>query len=585
MKILLVGVNAKYIHTGLAIRSLKKYSGFKEVELCEYTINHEKGFVISEIFKKKADVLAFSCYIWNINYIYEICSDLSKILPETDIWLGGPEVSFDAEEVLKNHPYLKGVMRGEGEEIFKELSSFYVKKETDLESIKGITYKEKDEIIKNPDMPLLNMDLLPFCYDEEEFNDKKIMYYEGSRGCPFSCSYCLSSLDKKVRFKSIDLVKKELKIFIEKKVPQVKFVDRTFNCSKKYTMAVWKFLVENDKGITNFHFEIEADILDDEEIELINSMRPGLIQLEIGVQSTNDNTIKAINRRVEFSKIKKAVEKIAKNNNVHQHLDLIAGLPFEGFESFRKSYNDVYSLKPNQLQLGFLKVLKGSKMHEMAKEYGIKYQNKAPYEVLMTDFLSYDEIIKIKLVEEMTEVYYNSHQFDTCLATINPQNTFDFFLNLGKYYDDKGLLEIKHKRVSRYEILIDYVKNEALAEEKLLLEAADFDLYLRENMKTRPAFSKSYSNEEKEIIKEFYKKEAMEHNLLKDYEKMDYKQLMRMTHIGIYSNDFTRADADFKLDNEKKYYILFDYKNRSEIDYSARVYLINDLLKGETNVI
>lgn len=424
MKVLLAAVNAKYIHSNLAVHSLKAYARTytEEIEVAEYTINQTFDAILQDIYRRKPDLLGISCYLWNIEYVGQLLRELPKILPDTKIWLGGPEVSYDAKAVLEQYPKVEGVMCGEGEETFAELLRVYheekgalcsgVKRDELFSDIPGIAYRNKDKaVIQNDFRPVIDLSTIPFVYDHIEDFENRIIYYESSRGCPFSCSYCLSSIDKCLRFREIELVKKELQFFIDKKVPQVKFVDRTFNCRHDHAMAIWTYIHEHDNGITNFHFEVSADLLNEKEIALINRMRPGLIQLEIGVQSANEITIREINRTMKIDVLSTIVDKIKKGNNVHQHLDLIAGLPYEGYESFGKSFDRVYKMNPEQLQLGFLKVLKGSVMHDRAQEYGIVYQDRAPYEVLSTKWLTYAEVIRLKQIEEMVEVYYNSGQF------------------------------------------------------------------------------------------------------------------------------------------------------------------------------
>lgn len=422
MKVLLTAVNAKYIHSNLAIYSMKAYAEQKgcpgaEIQLAEYTINQQQDGILRGIYEKKPDLLCFSCYIWNISFVRELIRDVKKILPKTRIWVGGPEVSYDAEDFLKEMPQVTGVICGEGEETFAEVVRTYAQWEKQeqepgkLADVPGIVYRDGEKLVFTGNRDILNMDELVFPYENLSLFEHKIIYYESSRGCPFSCSYCLSSIDKKLRFRSVFLVKKELQFFLDHQVPQVKFVDRTFNCKKEHAMEIWKYIKEHDNSITNFHFEIAADLLTEEEIGLIAAMRPGLIQLEIGVQSTNERTLQEIRRKTSFQEICKKVRAVAEGENVHQHLDLIAGLPYEDYKSFQKSFCDVYALRPQQLQLGFLKVLKGAYMEEMADAYGCVYKSKEPYEVLKTKWLTYGEISRLKGIEEMTEVYYNSGQF------------------------------------------------------------------------------------------------------------------------------------------------------------------------------
>ena len=412
MNILLAAINAKYIHANLAVYSLRAYACkyIEEIEIAEYTINQPVDDILMDIYTHRPDILCFSCYLWNISYVEQLIREIPKILPDTKIWLGGPEVSYNAKDMLRDYPGLAGIMCGEGEGTFLELMEYYhtgtdVPEGATLSQIPGIVYRESEGNIQDtPPRPVLDLSTVPFVYEHIEDFRNRIIYYESSRGCPFSCSYCLSSIDKCLRFRDLELVKSELQFFIDHEVPQVKFVDRTFNCRHDHAMAVWRYIKEHDRGITNFHFEIAADLLNEEEISLIRSMRPGLIQLEIGIQSANEETIREIRRKMDLDKVEHIVAEVRENRNVHQHLDLIAGLPYENYDSFTKSFDRVYSMRPDQLQLGFLKVLKGSLMHEKTREYGLVYQNRPPYEVLSTNWLSYADIVRLKKVEEMVEV-------------------------------------------------------------------------------------------------------------------------------------------------------------------------------------
>lgn len=530
MKFLLAAVNAKYIHSNPGIYSLKAYAErtrgdlFPEgaglpsvhVEIGEYTINNQMEQILEDIYRRKPDMVGFSCYIWNIVPCLELVRDLHKVLPDTDIWLGGPEVSFDAPELLLREPEVLGIMKGEGEETFAALLNCYEKlgmsvrksvgmsgcrdqeKKAEefwqsLSSLPAAAYRGKDGTIQDhPVRPVMDMSRIPFLYSRLEGFENRIIYYESSRGCPFSCSYCLSSVDKSVRFRDLELVKRELDYFLENRVPQVKFVDRTFNCRKSHALEIWRHIKEHDNGVTNFHFEIAADLLDEEELELIGTMRPGLIQLEIGVQSTNPRTIREIHRVMDLERLKKVVARINAGHNVHQHLDLIAGLPWEDYSSFHRSFNEVYAMEPEQLQLGFLKVLKGSFMYEQAENYGLVYRDKPPYEVLSTKWLSYDDVLKLKGIENMVEVYYNSGQFTRTLKYLEDwwKDAFVLYEQLAYYYEQRGLTGLNHSRLARYEILHDFV--EERTEGDFLMGAEDTlmcDLYLRENAKSRPSFA------------------------------------------------------------------------------------------------
>ena len=574
MKTVLVAINAKYIHSNLAVYSLRSYArtfGY-EPELLEFTINQQKDQILKGIYEAKPDLLCFSCYIWNLSYAEEIIEDIKKILPKVTIWAGGPEVSYDAPKFLKRHPEVDGIMCAEGEKTLTELISYYEVGKSQgksLDGINGIVYQENKTIHQTPLRDIMNMDDLVFPYEDLKDFEHKIIYYESSRGCPFSCSYCLSSIDKKLRFRSFSLVEKELEFFLAHKVPQVKFVDRTFNCKKSHAMAIWNYIKEHDNGITNFHFEIAADLLTEDEIALIQTMRPGLIQLEIGVQSTNEKTLAEIHRKTDFEEITRKVKAVQRGENVHQHLDLIAGLPYENYESFGRSFNDVYALKPEQLQLGFLKVLKGSYMAEAAEGYGCVHKAKPPYEVLGTRWLSYEEILKLKGVEEMVEVYYNSGQFQKTIRAMEHlfETAFSMYEELADFYEKNGYNEVSHTRIRRYEILQEFLR-EKEANLEYFKQLMIFDLYARENMKTRPQWANDLSAYKMQIL-DFYKKEEENPKLLTDYQSYQARQTIKMTHIEVFTYDVIN-------ENEEKgaYPVLFDYKKRSPLTNDAKAVFV-----------
>lgn len=544
MKILLAAVNAKYIHSNLAVYSLKAMTGRygSQIEIGEYTINQQMDEILSDIYKRQPDVVAFSCYIWNRKLVGELIEELPKILPGVRIWAGGPEVSYDAREFLTGYPQVCGVMRGEGEEIFSELASFYIEETGFLKDIDGLTFRTEDgDICENPEAMPVDMDTIPFAYKDFDRFQHKIIYYESSRGCPFRCSYCLSSLDKRVRFRSLSLVKRELAIFLEAKVPQVKFVDRTFNCSPARAEELWQWILEHDNGITNFHFEIAADLLTEGELQIMSRMRPGLIQLEIGVQSTNMDTVKEIDRTMNLGKLKATVAQVKGFGNIHQHLDLIAGLPGEDLESFQRSFDDVFAMEPEQLQLGFLKVLKGSKMREKAEDYQIRYHAHAPYEVLSTAWIGYGDLLLLKGVEDMVEVYYNSHQFEKTLQTIlkRYESPFDFFCELALYYENRGYGQVSHSRMARYEILREFLQDKGLRE-SVFDQCMVYDLYARENLKSRPSFAPDTAP---------YREQ------LREYGRRYGKQV----HIEV----FEREDGPV--------YVMFDYSRRNPLTGEAHV--------------
>ena len=541
MKILLAACNAKYIHSNLAVYDLKAYSSDydEHVILREYTINQPKDEILKDIYSSGADVVCFSCYIWNISFVRELIRDLVKILPKTAFWAGGPEVSYDAEKFLTEMPEMTGVMVGEGEKTFHDLLEFYIDGKDSLEEISGIAYRTGDKIIHNGWRELMDLSAIPFVYEHLEKFENRIIYYESSRGCPFSCSYCLSSIDKKLRFRDLELVKKELQFFLDHRVPQVKFVDRTFNCKHEHAMAIWKYILEHDNGVTNFHFEISADLLREEEMELMSQMRPGLIQLEIGVQSTNPETIRAIHRHMDLKKLEYCVNRVHSFRNIHQHLDMIAGLPYEDYDTFHQSFNDVYQMKPDQLQLGFLKVLKGSLMQKEAEVYGIVYKEKEPYEVLSTNWLTYGEVLKLKMVESMVEVYYNSGQFWHTLEYLVPfeKDAFTFYEKLGSFYEKKGYSEISHSRMRRYEILLEYLQEETDVPTEVAAQKMLYDLYLREKLKKRPVFAPDQKQYETAVW---------------NYRKNN--QVSKTAHIEVFENGTV---------------ILFDYEKRDPLSNNA----------------
>ena len=552
MKILLAACNAKYIHSNLAVYNLKSCSGeySSRVVVKEYTINQIRDDILKDIYLEQPDVVCFSRYIWNISFVRELVPDLKKILPQVEFWAGGPEVSYDAVEFLKKNPAFFGVMVGEGEETFHELAGYYIERKPEtLSGIRGVAFRDENkgrDIVHTGWRELMDLSKVPFAYSNLTEFKNRIIYYESSRGCPFSCSYCLSSIDKKLRFRDIELVKKELQFFIDNKVPQVKFVDRTFNCKHDHAMEIWRYITENDNGITNFHFEISADLLRAEELALMKTMRPGLIQLEIGVQSTNPQTIKAIRRTMDFEKLKGIVEQIHSFGNIHQHLDLIAGLPYEGYDSFHKSFCDVYALRPEQFQLGFLKVLKGSHMMEMTGEYQILYKDREPYEVLSTAWLTYGEILRLKMVESMVEVYYNSGQFKNTLVFLEKyfDDPFRMYEALGRFYEKKGYSEISHSRMRRYEILMEFAGEQKEIPSEALSDVMLLDLYLRENLKSRPSFASDQKPYER---------------LIWDYRKA--KKIPKTAHIEVFR------------DGKK---LLFDYTDRDPLTNNAQLTDITD---------
>ena len=589
MKILLTAVNAKYIHSNPAVYSLRACAGGDLqpfLEIAEYTINNRKEEILADIYRRKPDVVAFSCYIWNRSIIGSLLTELPKILPGVSVWLGGPEVSYDPEEVLACCPTVAGIMTGEGEETFRELAEYYCGGIGGLSTIRGIVYRTRNgEVCRTPARELTDMSTLPFLYDDLGKFENRILYYESSRGCPYRCSYCLSSIDKRVRLRDINIVKKELQFFLDHKVKQVKFVDRTFNCDHEHAKEIWQYLAEHDNGVTNFHFEIAADIITEEELSILAKMRPGLAQLEIGVQTVNPESLREIRRSSDLNKICRVVERIEEGHNIHVNLDLIAGLPYEDYESFVHSFNCVHDMGPQQLQLGFLKVLKGSYMCEKAADYEIQYMDEPPYEVLSTKWLSYGEILRLKQVEEMVELYYNSSQFLYTLPVVQMafSDAYKMYLCLSDFYREKGYLLSSPSRSSRYQVLFDFAVNADFSEEfpaeiserkEMLRQVLTFDLYLRENMKSRPDFAKDLSPY-KSAFYDFYRKEEETHRYLPGYEEYDGRQLGKMTHMEIFDYPVWEQEPKKRIRRLKApCMVLFDYRVRDTLTYAARYAVI-----------
>ena len=650
MRFLLCGINAKYIHSNLAIFSLKAYADRKkipgaEIILKEYTINNYVEDILQDLYEEKADVVIFSCYIWNISFVRELAAELKKVSPDVKIWAGGPEVSYAANKFLMENPTFDLIMQGEGEEGFSELIRLTVeekcrikdvykqseskkvlsgivekrysierkqavKEEKDIEDkhfagednvyptnyidmsklqkLQGIAVWDfsgeaalgnaesnignKTKIINTGFATLMNMDTIPFVYEDFHLFEHKILYYETSRGCPFCCSYCLSSVDKTVRFRSLPIVKKELDAFLEAKVPQVKFVDRTFNCNRQRAIDIWSYLVEHDNGITNFHFEISSDLLGEEELELFAKMRPGLIQLEIGVQSTNGETVDAIHRHMDLDKLFHYVDRVHELGNIHQHLDLIAGLPYENYERFGCSFDDLYAHEPDQLQLGFLKVLKGTMMEEEVKKYSILYRNQPPYEVLGTKWLSYDEIILLKGVEELVELYYNSGQYTLTLKYAVPffESPFRFYEMFSAWYRGKGYHKLNHNRLEKYNILREFLREHIDENEwDTLDEIMLYDMYLRENVKGRPAWAKDtaqYKKEWKALYREQGEKLFPEDVQAGIY---DSKRAANQSHIEVFEINIKKFEQSGQVE-KKQVFCLFDYSRRNPLNRAAR---------------
>ncbi len=581
MKFLLTAVNAKFIHSNPAIYSLRSYALAKEpelanmIELAEYTINHELSAILADIYRRRPDAIGVSCYIWNWTMVQELVREVHKLLPDTQIWLGGPEVSYEPQEALGDLPEVAGIMVGEGEETFLELMRRYAQKGTavtpdELTDIAGLYLPSGATGMRE----LVDLSEVPFLYEDLSAFENRIIYYESSRGCPFRCSYCLSSIDKTVRLRDIEIVKKELQYFLDNRVAQVKFVDRTFNVNHTHAMAIWNYIKEHDNGVTNFHFEIEADLLTEEELELLATLRPGLAQMEIGVQSTNPDTLREIRRHASVERIEAVTARLREAHNIHVHLDLIAGLPHEDYETFGKSFNDVYAMRPEQLQLGFLKVLKGSYMYEMAEEYGLRYLSKPPYEVLFSRWLSYHDVVKLKKIEEMVELYYNSNQFNHMLPVLEREfaDAFSMYEALAEYYEVHGYFIHTPSRAYRYEVLLKFAIEQAPEREELFKELLTYDMYLRENLKARTSFMKDLKDWHGEI-QAFYEKEEVQPEVLYGYEGYHARQLSKMTHAEVFTYPVWLPEGQ-EENLETPVFVVFDYKKRDPLNGSARTYLI-----------
>ncbi len=573
MKVLLTTLNSKYIHSSLALRYLKGYCQDQfHIELAEYTINQHSDQIVAEIYRQGADLVGFSCYIWNIEKILEIVDLLKKVQPEVKILLGGPEVSFDAVDILKHQNSIDYIISGEGELVFKDLLTALDQKE-DLSRVKGLTYRRQGEIIENEAQDIIDdLDIIPSPYQSMEGLKHKIIYYESNRGCPFNCQYCLSSTLSKVRYFSLDRVKADLLKLIQAKVRQVKFVDRTFNCNKQRTLEIFKFLLDNypeDHDI-NFHFEITADILDDEVIEFIANVPVGYFQFEIGVQSTNPKTLKAIDRKMNFARLSDVVKRLNQHQNMHLHLDLIAGLPYEDYDSFKKSFNDVYALKPDRLQLGFLKLLKGSVLRNKAEECGYIYTSQPPYEVLATKWINYEQMLKLHMIEEVLETFASSHHFDYSINFIQNNfynDPFSMYEALAEFWEDRAYYRYSHKLENLYKYLQDFYQEYCGQKLDLFNEVLKFDYLLRRRRVQLPEFLIKYKIEDyKSKFKEFVNDESQIKRYLSNLESLTSRQIERQIQVETFKYDIvTLIDNPTMELEEEMTTILFNYYNQDDL--------------------
>ncbi|MGN1032783.1 MAG: B12-binding domain-containing radical SAM protein [Intestinibacter sp.] len=568
MKILLTTLNSKFIHTNLAIRYIKEsIKDLADVEIREYTINNQLDYILKDIYLAGYDAVFFSTYIWNVYDIVKLCENLKKVNPKLIIGLGGPEVSYDSEDAMAKYEFVDYILRGEGEMVMRDLVKYF-NGEMDINDVDGVTYRCGDEIIKNKERELLkDLDLIPSPYENLNVKEyeNRIVYYETSRGCPFNCQYCLSSAIKGLRYFSIDRVKRDLKKLIDAKVSQIKFIDRTFNANKKFAKEIMKFLMENDNGYTTYHFEVTAHLLDDDMLEFLKDCKEGLFQFEIGVQTTNQESLDAVGRRDDFEKLSHVVKTIESYQNIHQHLDLIAGLPYEGYDSFEKSFNDVFALQIEQLQLGFLKMIKGTGMRARAEEFEYEYKNYAPYEVLCNKFISYDEILKLKDIEDILERYYNSNNFSLSLKYIienyYSESAFKFFEEFADYFNDMGYFHLAQGKNQLYSILADFYKEKIGENYDLFMEILKYDYVSLGKISSVPnIFNKLEAKDMKARVHEFlHNRENLEKYLPKHLDT-PAKYILKYVHFECFKYDILKLKEDIhaKLD-EQETVILFVY--------------------------
>ncbi len=537
MKRLLVALNAKFTHTNLAVRCIAAYGRAHyqlESEYVEFTINQYTDYIVERLYSMQPDLLCFSCYIWNIEQVRDIIAQYKLISPETIIIAGGPEVSFEWEEFLKENPFVDYLVLGEGEDSLNRLFYSLEQGEIQIDKLPGIVFHQKGQFYKGPTANPVDLALLPFPYKGELLPEHRILYYESSRGCPFRCQYCLSGGEGRVRLRPLELVLPELQVFLDQKVPQVKFVDRTFNCDKRHAMEIWNYLKEHDNGITNFHFEITASLLNREMLQFLKTVRKEQFQFEIGVQSTNAQTLQAICRAEDFNQLSETVREINSGQNIHQHLDLIAGLPFEDLSSFEHSFCDVIALRPEQLQLGFLKLLKGSGLRKKAEEYGIRYSTKAPYQALCTNWLTPGEMFRLHHLEEMVETYYNSGRFNTAISFLLKQfsSPYRFFDGLAEFFYARGYSGAKFPKEELYTILCNYTEEQFGQLPPELPFLCLFDAILHEKPRKLPEWMYHVPTEhEKAVSAAVFRDQELMKQLLSEYSEESPSKLSRLAHL------------------------------------------------------
>ena len=543
-KIVLTAINSQYVHLNVAVRYLKKYvekNSDIKLDIYETNINNQLMNIIKDLFEKQPDMIIFSTYIWNKEYVFSITKELKKILPDVKIALGGPEVSYEWDKIMAENQEIDYIFTGEGEKV---LLNFFTK---DISEVKGVVYREGDNLKYNGIEPLIeNLDIIPFPYDDEELQDRtKIFYYESSRGCPFNCSYCMSSIDKSVRYYSIDRTKEDLKRFIDSPIKLLKFVDRTFNLSKEKYMAIWRFLLENYREGITFHFEINANIFDDETLDFLETVPKGYFQFEIGIQTIDAQAMKSIGRINKLEKLEHNIRRISRN--IHLHLDLIAGLPYETYDKFRESFDYVHRLKPEMIQLGFLKLLKGTKMYDEREKYGYKYFSKPPYEVFSNEFISFAEMVKLKNLEKVLDFYYNSEKFPESVQWIienHYESAFSFYEDVADYFDKRGYLKVSHKESTLFTLLYEFYLDKGLKEREIFVEYLKYDYLMLGKTGFYPEWFKSEKDGElyDELIRERNYKSIREGHKNSELERFSY-------------NIFTKEFEDI--------YVFFDYRDRS----------------------
>lgn len=543
-KIVLTAINSQYVHLNVAVRYLKKYvekNSDIKLDIYETNINNQLMNIIKDLFEKQPDMIIFSTYIWNKEYVFSITKELKKILPDVKIALGGPEVSYEWDKIMAENQEIDYIFTGEGEKV---LLNFFTK---DISEVKGVVYREGERLKYNGIEPLIeNLDIIPFPYDDEELQDRtKIFYYESSRGCPFNCSYCMSSIDKSVRYYSLDRTKEDLKRFIDSPIKLLKFVDRTFNLSKEKYMAIWRFLLENYREGITFHFEINANIFDDETLDFLETVPKGYFQFEIGVQTIDAQAMKSIGRINKLEKLEYNIRRISRN--IHLHLDLIAGLPYETYDKFRESFDYVHRLKPEMIQLGFLKLLKGTKMYDEREKYGYKYFSKPPYEVFSNEFISFAEMVKLKNLEKVLDFYYNSEKFPESVQWIienHYESAFSFYEDVAEYFDKRGYLKVSHKESTLFTLLYEFYLDKGLKDREVFVEYLKYDYLMLGKTGFYPEWFKSEKDGElyDELIRERNYKSIREGHKNSELERFSY-------------NIFTKEFEDI--------YVFFDYRDRS----------------------